>query len=237
MRRWQHPDRPMRPYRPRGGTIRTIWHATDGYDTRVTRLRAWSGITGWRFESSSAHVAKAPRGGAFSLVGVAGRRRGELLAATPLGKWGTDSFPVVPQDAEDPMSVHYEASRNRYVVRWREGGRNRSRRFPTLEAADAFSRRMDASVYCPRSATFRSLGWTRIAIAAGSERWPKASRRAISAKTVNNARTCLSVALNEAARRGLIARNPCSAVPALPVDRHDSTTCASTRSTPTSTRA
>ena len=38
-------------------------------------------------------------------------------------------------------------------------------------------------------------------------------------KTVNNARTCLSVALNEAHRRGLLSRNPCIAVPALPVDR------------------
>ena len=28
---------------------------SDASDTRVTRLRAWSGITGWRFESSSAH--------------------------------------------------------------------------------------------------------------------------------------------------------------------------------------
>ena len=38
-------------------------------------------------------------------------------------------------------------------------------------------------------------------------------------KTVNNARTCLSVALNEASRRGLLRRNPCAAVPALPVER------------------
>ena len=38
-------------------------------------------------------------------------------------------------------------------------------------------------------------------------------------KTVNNARTCLSVALNEAQRRGLLSRNPCAAVAALPVDR------------------
>jgi integrase len=43
----------------------------------------------------------------------------------------------------------------------------------------------------------------------------------ISAKTVNNARTCLSVALNEACRRGLSARNPCAGVPALPVDRQE----------------
>ena len=38
-------------------------------------------------------------------------------------------------------------------------------------------------------------------------------------KTVNNARTCLSVALNEAVRRGLLPRNPCVYVPALPLER------------------
>jgi len=43
----------------------------------------------------------------------------------------------------------------------------------------------------------------------------------ISPKTVNNARTCLSVTLNEASRRGLIVRNPCAAVPALPLDRQE----------------
>lgn len=41
----------------------------------------------------------------------------------------------------------------------------------------------------------------------------------ISAKTINNARTCLSVALNEACRRALMPRNPCASVPALPVHR------------------
>ena len=40
-------------------------------------------------------------------------------------------------------------------------------------------------------------------------------------KTVNNARTCLSTALNEACRRGLIPRNPCASVPPLPVDRRE----------------
>ena len=65
---WQHPDRPMRPYRPHFGTIRTIWCDSDGYDTRVTRLRAWSRITGWRFESSSAH-RKALHSGAFRVLG------------------------------------------------------------------------------------------------------------------------------------------------------------------------
>jgi hypothetical protein len=40
-------------------------------------------------------------------------------------------------------------------------------------------------------------------------------------KTVNTARTCLSVALKQAAQRGLIPRNPCDAVPQLPVERRD----------------
>jgi hypothetical protein len=33
----------------------TIWHGMDAMGRRWTGLRAWSGITGWRFESSSAH--------------------------------------------------------------------------------------------------------------------------------------------------------------------------------------
>jgi integrase len=41
----------------------------------------------------------------------------------------------------------------------------------------------------------------------------------VSPKTANNARTYLSMAFEEAARRGLIVRNPCASVRALPVDR------------------
>jgi integrase len=41
----------------------------------------------------------------------------------------------------------------------------------------------------------------------------------LSAKTVNNARVCLSMALGEAARRGLIVRNSCELVAGLPVER------------------
>jgi hypothetical protein len=39
------------------------------------------------------------------------------------------------------------------------------------------------------------------------------------AKTVNNARTCLSMTLGEAVRRGHLAHNPCQYVPALPAER------------------
>jgi integrase len=42
-----------------------------------------------------------------------------------------------------------------------------------------------------------------------------------SSKTINNARTQLSVALNQAVRRGLIPRNPCADVRALPVERKE----------------
>ncbi len=40
-------------------------------------------------------------------------------------------------------------------------------------------------------------------------------------KTGNNARTCLSVALGEAARRKLMASNPCAHVRQLPVERQE----------------
>jgi integrase len=41
----------------------------------------------------------------------------------------------------------------------------------------------------------------------------------LSAKTINNARTYLAVALNEAVRRRLLSRNPCDSVPPLRLDR------------------
>ena len=41
----------------------------------------------------------------------------------------------------------------------------------------------------------------------------------LSAKTVNNARTCLSMTLGEAVRRRHIPQNPCRWVPELPVER------------------
>ena len=40
-------------------------------------------------------------------------------------------------------------------------------------------------------------------------------------KTVNNARTCLSVACNAAVRRGLMPRNPCDDVPPLPLAQEE----------------
>ena len=41
----------------------------------------------------------------------------------------------------------------------------------------------------------------------------------LSPKTVNNARTCLSMTLGEAVSRGKLAHNPCRYVPELPVER------------------
>ena len=36
------------------------------------------------------------------------------------------------------MGVQYDSSRNRFVVRWYEDGKKRSRRFKTEEDADVF---------------------------------------------------------------------------------------------------
>jgi integrase len=41
----------------------------------------------------------------------------------------------------------------------------------------------------------------------------------LNAKTVNNARTCLSMTLGEAVRRGHLAHSPCQYVRALPTER------------------
>ena len=63
-------------------------------------------------------------------------------------------------------------------------------------------------------------------------RWPSSSTRGeLSAKTVNNARTCLSMTLGEAVRRGLISRKPVRGTcPRCRSSGPSSTTCASTRS-------
>jgi hypothetical protein len=47
-------------------------HGPDAPDTRVTRLRAWSRLTGWRFESSSAHREGPANAGLSSLWDVLG---------------------------------------------------------------------------------------------------------------------------------------------------------------------
>jgi hypothetical protein len=86
----------MRPYRPRDHTIWTLLHDLDGSTLRPTRSRAWSGITGWRFEPSSAHAAKAPHVGAFVVLGSRGRAGGRTFVATPSGKWRTASSPHDP---------------------------------------------------------------------------------------------------------------------------------------------
>jgi len=222
------------------------------------------------------------------------------------------------------VSVHYEASRDRYVVRWRQDGRNRTRRFRTADEAATFDQqRRKPTLAAPTRAVevasggdgiypyetsaglrFRFLfrqsdgklssrrgfmsrqsaatarrrlvesierGEVKVARETFEEFWKRLleERRPyltkgsfedfqthghkrllpilgatplaridepqvrrwmaemvgrveageLAPKTVNNARTCLSVALNEACRRGLLSRNPCVGVPALPVDR------------------
>jgi hypothetical protein len=101
---WQHPDRAMRPYRPGDHTIWTPAHDLDGPTLSRARLRAWSRLTGWRFESSSAHE-KALLSGAFALslgrCRTRRRARGNILgnirsatSATGYGVLATASRPT-----------------------------------------------------------------------------------------------------------------------------------------------
>src|SRR5918995_1685283 len=52
---------------PRQGYTAALTRADGGIGRRA-RLRAWSGITGWRFESSSAHAKKPRKCGAFFVL-------------------------------------------------------------------------------------------------------------------------------------------------------------------------
>ncbi|MDA0161340.1 hypothetical protein OM076_13765 [Solirubrobacter ginsenosidimutans] len=54
-------------------------------------------------------------------------RGGQHSVTTPLATGEQPVFPSVPHHWEAAMSVHYERNRDRWVVRWRESGRQRSR--------------------------------------------------------------------------------------------------------------
>src|SRR5687767_2155596 len=56
----------------------------DGGIGRRARLRAWSGITGWRFESSSAHSEKPRPAGLFAFSGSIPAVGGDFLSQSPL---------------------------------------------------------------------------------------------------------------------------------------------------------
>jgi hypothetical protein len=62
-------------------------------------------------------------------------------------------------------------------------------------------------------------------------------RGALAAKTINNARAALSSALSEATRRGLLDRNPCTAVAPLPTNHAELDYCDWVRSAATWTPA
>jgi hypothetical protein len=80
-----HPMCPRRPICSPPWTQPTPPHESLLAGPAPTVLRAWSGLTGWRFESSSAHLTKAPLGGAFCVLGVspdrAGSRRADVDAS------------------------------------------------------------------------------------------------------------------------------------------------------------
>src|SRR4051794_24077665 len=76
--------RPGRPDRPPPWTETTLLDERARCGQIRTRLKASSGITGWRFESASAHLETPRLAGFCAFRGPILRTRGELFAATPL---------------------------------------------------------------------------------------------------------------------------------------------------------
>src|SRR3954453_15155836 len=120
----------------------------DGGIGRRARLRAWSGITGWRFESSSAHCTKAPLSRGFRRSRPVPFRRGPTLRDNASGNWRTARVLQCSPTQEAAMSAHYDRSRDRWIVRWRENGRQRARRF----GAESEAREFEAAVFPSRTA-------------------------------------------------------------------------------------
>src|SRR5690242_14509655 len=73
--RYLPPRTDSTPLSPQGYTRRS---RADGGIGRRARLRAWSGLTGWRFESSSAHLERPRVAGLFAFEGREFRRWRDL---------------------------------------------------------------------------------------------------------------------------------------------------------------
>src|SRR3954469_13751400 len=73
-------------------------------------------------------MQRKPRSGrAFVVPGGCAPAGSQFRVTTPLATGEQPVFPSVPHSWEATMSVHYEQSRDRWVMRWRESGRQRSR--------------------------------------------------------------------------------------------------------------
>src|SRR5688500_2250474 len=101
------------------------------------------------------HESPAPR--SFCRSWASADEGANFPRQRPLANGEQIGSPLVPQERRSPVSVHFEAARNRWVVRWREDGKNRSRSFRTVDAAEAFHnavrRPREIVVPAPSSAT------------------------------------------------------------------------------------
>src|SRR4029078_8303844 len=98
----------------KGGRVRGLSRAHprgDGGIGRRARLRAWSGITGWRFESSSAHAEKPRLAGLFAFS-ASSPERGVNNSRQRSDNWRTAHSPVF-STWEAAMSVHFDRVRGR----------------------------------------------------------------------------------------------------------------------------
>ena len=145
--RGYRPDPP--PLRARGYTRPRP--RADGGIGRRARLRAWSGITGWRFESSSAHSAKAPLCGAFSFSGSPPLSGGECSRHTPMATGGICCLHGRLHTIEEQSWACITTGRAaKFTVRWTEDGR---RRIQALRHRAGGTRVLRESFDEPRRAT------------------------------------------------------------------------------------
>jgi hypothetical protein len=82
--------------------------------------------------------SEAPHVGAFVVLGSPRPRMASISRQRPLAMENQEVSRDVLDDLEGRMSVHHEKHRDNYVVRRREEGTNRSRRFADEAEAEAF---------------------------------------------------------------------------------------------------
>ena len=208
---------------------------SEGGKRRVAPLRRRGGGAGVRRRRSAPPARRT--------ISEPGGKRGdgvyvyETEATAPLPLL----VPPVRRDAVDAPRLHEPSRRGRRrAAGWSSrssAARSRPRARRSASSGPATSRSASRTCSSGTLVDYESHGRKRLLPTFGSmplvrideaavRRWMRAltadtEAAGLSRKTVNNARTILTVALNEAVRQGLIPRNPCLGVPALPVERQE----------------
>jgi hypothetical protein len=133
------------PYRPTVGRKMALRHGPaphDGLTGNVEGLVRDNRVE-VRVLFGASHESPANRG-AFAVLGRFRHGGGQSPRDNASGNWRTARVLQCSPTLEGAMSTHYDRSRDRWIVRWRENGRQRARRFDTEREARDFE-----AVMCP----------------------------------------------------------------------------------------